>query len=348
MLIMELSMQWDHRMRHRLKLRYLDTLLAVAQSKSMAKAATQLSVSQPAVSKTIADLEQTLGVRLLDRTSQGVEPTLYGRALVKWSKAVFDDLRQSINEIDYLSDPTRGELRIGITEPMAAGLAGVVLDDLARECPGIVFRVTQGDPITLESRELRERNIELMLGRIPRVDAGDDLNIEALYDEQIFVCAGANNPWLGRRKIKLSELVDEPWILPPLDASVGSLITESFRAEGLEVPQARIVSFSIQLQGTLLAGGRFLGIASESMLRFGGERLSLKKLPVGLRVRSMPLGIVTLKNRTLSPIAQLFMQRVREKTNALLPGSSRRRRKAQLAIAQDGIQSRCTRAAVRV
>jgi DNA-binding transcriptional LysR family regulator len=95
-------MPWDPRVRRRLKLRDLDTLVAVAQCGSMAKAAAHLAMSQPAVSMAIADIEQTLGVRLLDRTAQGVEPNLYGRALLKWAAAVFDDVRQGINEIEFL------------------------------------------------------------------------------------------------------------------------------------------------------------------------------------------------------------------------------------------------------
>ena len=98
-------MPLDARIRRLLKLRDLDTLLAVAECGSMAKAAVQLAVSQPAVSKAIADMEHTLGVNLFDRLAQGVEPTPYGRALIKWAGAVFDDVRQGVEEIGFLVDP---------------------------------------------------------------------------------------------------------------------------------------------------------------------------------------------------------------------------------------------------
>jgi DNA-binding transcriptional LysR family regulator len=106
-------MPWDPRIKRRLKLRDLDTLIAVARLGSMAKAAVHLSLSQPAVSKAIADMEATLGVRLLDRTARGVEPTMYGRALMKSGTLIFDDLRQGVEEIAFLDDPTAGEVRIG-------------------------------------------------------------------------------------------------------------------------------------------------------------------------------------------------------------------------------------------
>src|SRR5262245_6654742 len=121
-------MAWDARIRRRLKLRDLDTLLAVARSGSMAKAARELSVSQPAVSKAIADIEHTLGIPLFDRTAQGVEPTLYGRTLLKWAVAVFDDVRQGVKELEFLADPTAGEISIGATEPMVAGVLPVIIN----------------------------------------------------------------------------------------------------------------------------------------------------------------------------------------------------------------------------
>src|SRR4051794_39215492 len=102
-----------HRARRRLKLRQLEILLAVADTGSMAKAATRLAISQPAISRAIADMEQTLGVPLFDRSTQGVGPTQYGRALVKRGIAAFDEIDQGVKELVFLADPTVGEVRIG-------------------------------------------------------------------------------------------------------------------------------------------------------------------------------------------------------------------------------------------
>src|SRR5262245_44385079 len=115
------------RIKRRLRLRDLDILLAVAQCGSMARAAIQLSISQPAISKVIGDMEHALSVRLFDRTSQGVEPTLYGQALLRSGIAVFDDLRQGVAEIDALADPTTGEVRVAASDHIAAGLLTVVI-----------------------------------------------------------------------------------------------------------------------------------------------------------------------------------------------------------------------------
>src|SRR5258707_7771534 len=105
--------QWNARVRRRLRLRDVDILLAVIQTGSMGKAAAALNMSQRAVSKAIASLEHTLAVRLLDRSRQGVEPTPYGRALIKRGVAMFDELRQGVQDIASLTDPTVGEIRMG-------------------------------------------------------------------------------------------------------------------------------------------------------------------------------------------------------------------------------------------
>src|SRR5205807_2842567 len=110
------AMQWVDRVGNRLKLRDLHILLTVVQRGSMAKAAAELAISQPAVSKAIADMEHTLGLRLLDRGRNGIEPTAYGRALVQRGLAIFDELKQGVEELEFLADPTKGKLSIGSTE----------------------------------------------------------------------------------------------------------------------------------------------------------------------------------------------------------------------------------------
>ena len=95
---------WETQIGRRLRLRDLHALFTVVQCGSMAKAAGQLGVSQPAVSKVVGDLEYALGVRLLDRTRRGVEPTIYGRALLKRGLVAFDELKQSIRDIEFLAE----------------------------------------------------------------------------------------------------------------------------------------------------------------------------------------------------------------------------------------------------
>src|SRR2546423_1276988 len=132
-------MQWTDRIGRRVKLRHIHVLLAVAQSGSMARAAERLAISQPVVSKTIADLEHALGVRLLDRTSHGVEPTAYGLSFIHCGTAVFDELRRGVQEIEFLADPTVGEVRIGGGAVFTDVLVPAAIARLAARYPRIEF-----------------------------------------------------------------------------------------------------------------------------------------------------------------------------------------------------------------
>ena len=132
-IVMATSLEhWETRIGRRLRLRDLHVLLTVVQCGSMAKAAQRLAISQPAISKAIADLESMVHVRLLDRGPRGVEPTLYGSTLVRRSLAVFDELRQGVKNIEFLADPTAGEMRIGNTLSSAGGFIAAVIDRLSR------------------------------------------------------------------------------------------------------------------------------------------------------------------------------------------------------------------------
>ncbi len=309
-------MDLHERVSQRLKLRDLRLLLSVVQWGSMAKAAAELNLTQSGVSRAIADMEHTLGVRLFDRTSQGVEPTPYGSALRKWGTAVFDDLRQGVKEIEFLADPAAGELRIGCAEPMLSGLLPAIIGPLYRQYPRIDFHVTGLSTSPQQYRELRERNVDLILGRMLQ-PLDDDLEGQVLFGERTFVVAGPQNRWGRRRKIELSELIDEPWTIPSPSAVVGALFVETFRRMNLKAPRIAVTSTSIQLHAAMLETGPFLSLFPGSLLRFGGKRLALKVLPVNLPAVPSPVGIVTLKNRTLSPVTQLFIDSARKTARPL-------------------------------
>jgi DNA-binding transcriptional LysR family regulator len=272
----------------------------------MAKAAKDLALTQPAVSKAIAEMEHTLGVRLLDRTSRGVEPTPYGRALLKWGGVIVDDLHQAVKEVEFLADPTAGELRIGAHEPMLMGLLPVVLDRLSRQFPRIAFHVVPGRTAFEQYRDLRERRLDLIIGRVVRFEKEEDLNTEILFNESLHVVAGTQNRWVRRRSVQLAELANEPWILPGQAGVVWPAITEAFRANGVDIPRTGVISYSIPLHTAMVSTGRFLAMLPRSLIWFGGKRLGMKALPIELP-EPPPVGITTLENRTISPVARLFI-----------------------------------------
>jgi DNA-binding transcriptional LysR family regulator len=309
-------MEWSDRVGRRLKTRDLHVFLAVAEKGNMAKAAEQLAISRPVVSKTIADLEHTLGVRLLDRTPRGVEPTLYGRALLKRSLAVFDELRQSVKEIEFLTDPTAGELRVGFSEIPASGLVPAAIDRLSRQYRNMTVQTEQGTFGTLLDF-LRSRRCEVVVTRL--LAREPDVNVEPVHHDQLFIVAAARSKWARQRRITLADLAEEPWVQAPPEMEPGSLTLEAFRAAGLSAPRVVVLSGSMNLRYCLLATERFITMIPDSVLHYGAQRASIRILPVNLPRWHVPTCALTLKDRTLSPLAQRFIDCLHELAKPLAP-----------------------------
>ena len=310
----------------RLKLRQLNVLVAVARWGSMAKAAEHLAISQPVVSKAIAELEQVVGVRLFDRIQGGVEATPHGRALLKRSVAIFDDLRTSVSELETLSDPTTGELRIGCEENLSTGLLPTLIDRLTQRYPRLLFDVALGDPATLQQRDLLNRRVELAIMRIAHKDLDQALEASVLYQDRMWVVAGMGNPWARRSKLALADLVIERWCLPPPDHPVGGLVIEAFKSIGLDPPQRAVSVGSALCTSNIVARGQHLGVLGTMFLHFNPPSVRLKVLPINLPVTAPPISVITLKNRTLSPAAQLFLDFTREVVRPLVSAKSHKKR----------------------
>jgi DNA-binding transcriptional LysR family regulator len=298
---------WEGRIGRRLKLRDLHVYFAVVEHGSMAKAAAQLGVSQPTVSEIIADLEHTFGVRLLDRVARGVEPTMYGRALLKRGVAAFDELKQSTRDIAFLADPTVGELKIGCAESIAAAVLPKIVERFAQHYPRVVMHVDDVPSTALAV--LRERKHDLIVARtVRRLGDEEDFNIETLFDDQMVVATHTRSRWASRRKIELAELIDEPWFLSAPDTWAYVRLAEACQALGLDMPKAGFVTVSVHLRNHMLANGQFITALPKSVADWFG----LKVLPVDLPVRPWPVVMVTLKNRTLSPIVERFLACARD------------------------------------
>jgi DNA-binding transcriptional LysR family regulator len=294
-----------------MKLQDLNVLMTVVEAGSMGKAAQRLNISQPAISRSIAELEYALRVRLLDRHRQGIEPTEYGRALLDCGVAVFDDLRQGVKNIEFLADPAAGQVRIGCNPLLTASFVCAVVDRLSQRYPRIVFHLVTGGNAALH-RELSERNVDLLIARRFGPTAEERLGFEFLFDDSSVVAAGAQSPWARRRRIDFAELLKESWVLPPPGSEIASIAVEAFRANGVDYPRTTVVTDSPHARMSLLATGRFVTILPASVLKFPAIRAEIKALPVHLPTARVPNGIITLKTRTLSPVAQLFIDCARE------------------------------------
>jgi DNA-binding transcriptional LysR family regulator len=316
------KIDWESQIGRRLRFRDLHVFFTVVQCGSMAKAAAQLGVSAPTVSEVIADLEAELGVRLLDRGPQGIEPTVYGEALRRRGLSAFDELKQGIRDIEFLADPTSGELRMGCDESIAAATLPPIIQRFSEQFPGVVLDVDEGDLRTYPPK-VRERGFDLAITRLrPDLsrDPFNELNVEVLFNDELVVAAGMQTRWGRRRKIDLAELANERWILSAPDSWNYQIVAEAYRVRGLDVPKVSMKTLSVHLRTNLLATGQFITAFPRSVLNLYAARFALKALPLELPVRPWPVVIVTLRHRTLTPVVECFIQCAREVAKSLASG----------------------------
>jgi DNA-binding transcriptional LysR family regulator len=167
-------------------------------------------------------------------------------------------------------------------------------------------------PLTALYGLLRERRIELAFSGNSELEPQDDIDAEVLFEEPLVVAASAENPWVHRRRVGLADLVDEPWTWSPPGTVVDTLMVEAFRASGLKPPRAAVYTDAINVRIRLATTRGFLLVAPASMLSLPGRHELLRRVPVELPTTRRQMGIITIKNRTLSPLAQIFIACARD------------------------------------
>lgn len=312
------NIAWLEDIGRRLRLRDLHVFFTVARCGSMAKAAAELRISQPSVSVQVSELERVLGVRLFDRMPRGVELTSFGEALLQRGQAAFDELRQGIRDIEFLANPTTGEVRIGCSEAIWPGLLPPIIERLSLKYPRISLKIIHITANPPNLRGLDDRELDLVMAPIGKSIPGD-YEVEVLVNDAVRVIAGAESRWATRRKIDIAELADEQWIMTPPETPLASIIETAFRASGRAMPKYYLEAYSIHLRNHLVGTGRFVAATLASVVRLNAGPFRLKVLPVMLPTAIVPLGVVTVKNRTLSPVVSLFLECAREVGQSLLP-----------------------------
>jgi DNA-binding transcriptional LysR family regulator len=213
---------------------------------------------------------------------------------------VFDVLKQGSRDIEYLSDAGTGDVWIGANEVLLGGFVPTVLQRLTEQHPNIAVHASTVNTSHFDFAKLRERKLDLLLGRI-MPDIENDLDVEPLFEEGLSVVVGQSSSW-------------RTWQANPgyLASRImwSELLFPKYSVTRLDAPRVSIVSVSMHLRLALLASGQYVSTIPNSFVEYGVQRWSLKILPIDLGLR-LPVGIFTLKNRTLSPVALNFIKNVR-------------------------------------
>src|SRR3984893_1658941 len=182
-----------------MKLHQLVALVSASESGSLRQAAEKLRVSQPALSRSIRELENELGVKLLDRTPLGVEPTACGKALILRSKIVDSELRQAKDDIAHLRAATHGDLRIGATPVAAFSLLPAVLARFKKSRPQLHVTVSDGMGESMLSR-VRQGDFGFVIGRIYDAIGPHEFKVDVLFEDRLVVVARQGHPLAQARR----------------------------------------------------------------------------------------------------------------------------------------------------
>ena len=213
--------------------------------------------------------------------------------------------------MEFLADPTAGEIRIGSITYLAASFVIAVIDRLSSRYPRMTFNVLAGDTSTLH-RALTERNVDFVLAQRFGAFSDEQFKFEKLYEERYVVLASIKNRWVRRKTVELAELLDEPWTLSSPETVVGMIAKEAFSASGLPYPRVTVTTFPKEMRMNLLLTDRFLTISPTSDLRLPTRRPEFRALRVKLPTAPIPIGIITLKNRPLNSVGKIFLDHARD------------------------------------
>lgn len=299
----------DSQLPRHLKMRSLRVLLAVAEQGSFRKAAQLLHITQPAITSTIADLEQTLGVPLFERTPHGTVLTAYGYSLMRHAAAIFEELRLAAEDLTVISTGWSGSLRVGTVPMPATSILPVALTELLKGQPDVFVTVLEASESVLAAA-LKARELDLFISRLPSHAMDDELRYKVLYEDTLCVIASQSHPLARRKRIQYSELSAERWTLPAEGTFFREHIQRTLEVGGFDMPCHSVQTMSIPVMYGLVAEAQFLAFAARSQFRFTPMKSLLTALRIDLPEITAPIGIVTLKRRKINQVASNLVKQI--------------------------------------
>lgn len=303
---------WGRLIGDRVRLRELRILHAVVRCGSMAKAATALAMTQPAISQAIGLLEAALGVPMLDRSPAGVTLTEFGEIILRRALDAMDTLSDGVRDVEALADPAGGQVIVGASESYIAGggLARTILA-LGQRHPRMRVHIVESNTAAMDFGDLRERRVDVMLGRVACGPLPDDLQQYVLLTEELLIVTGGKNAWAHRQAMTFADLADKTWVLAPSGSAVHELVAAAFRAAGAAMPAVAITTYSMVLRLQLLSAEDYVTAFPASLVQENAARWDLRVLPLELGV-SLPVAAFTLTSRAQNRAIQAFLAMARK------------------------------------
>jgi len=320
----------DRAFRSNIKLRHLQLLVALDEFRHLGRTAEFLSVSQPAVSKVLAEVEKMLGMTLFTRSTRGTEPTAAGESLVRFARSVLAQYDVTRDEIEAVASGAAGRVRVG---SMGATLPVLLAQAVARlkdRSPRATVLIEEGDLTHLLPR-LRLSELDLIVGRLEPAYAAPDLVTEALYEEPMVAIVAPAHPLARKKKVGWADLAAYPLVLPPPWASLRVKIEQAFFRHGQQPPADIMESSSYLAVTTFVAQRQAAGFVARSVGRQMHAEGRFHVLAMDVEVELPPVGLITLRERRLPPSVTELAACLRETAQDIVQSSAKnvptRRRK---------------------
>lgn len=318
------SLRLERWIARKLRLRHLEIIAEVYDSRSILRASRKLNVTQPAVTKAVKDIEATLALQLFERTTRGLVPTAYGEIFARHAKTVLAQLRYAAEELETLRIGYSGHVTVGTVLAASASLLPEAVAMLKKERPAVAVTIVDGTYDVLLPA-LMVGDIDVVLGRLPETGRNQGLIYEEIHAEPICLAVRKGHPLAGPNVLTLADLIDEPWVFPVQESSLRPQIEKMFIDEGLALPRNVIASMSILVNRVLLRKSDCIAILPYHVARDDVEQGLLELLPVKLGSLQTPVGAIIRAPGELPPAARALMECVRvvgRDLNAALPGEA--------------------------
>ncbi|MBF8756854.1 pca operon transcription factor PcaQ [Pseudomonas guariconensis] len=273
----------------RIKYRHLLCFLEIARQGSLARAADVLAISQPAISKTLRELEELLETRLFERTRQGAELTAAGTLFMRYAGPSVQALREGVGSV-------RGEarapsqVRIGVLSTVESLLMPEVLCRLHQRHSALVIEVVTGASAQLLG-QLRVGELELVVGRMTDSPQIQGLSFEHLYSESMTLVVRPRHPLLARQSLERARLGDYPLVLPPQGTTIRQHADSLFVQCAIQMPAQRLETLSLALSRRYLLGSDAVWVAPRDAVLIDLGCGELVELDLGVREPGGSVGI---------------------------------------------------------
>jgi len=298
----------ENRLLARLKLRQLKLLITVGEQQNILRASAMLNIAQPAATKMIRDLEETLDIQLFERSSRGVSLTLAGEIVIRHAKLILAQVRHASEELSSLGQGTTGKIVVGTLLAASPTLLPRSIVALRRERPGISVSVVEGTDERLMPM-LRVGDLDMVLGRLPEYRDREGLEQQLLYSEPVSIVAREGHPLASRASVSLKDLQTQDWIMPPPQTSLRRQLEDSFRKAGLELPARTVESVSLLTNYSVLQATDMVGAVPYQIVE---AQPGLVRLPIGFEVGPSAIGVTVRASPPPSPATAYFLTILRQ------------------------------------